>query len=158
MESSPPWCLPYITPSPKESHTTSLFPKVVLFFFFIILKISLVTIFVQFWAVSAGWFSWTGGVCGGERDGCFQIWLWKSYIEFIQNFMVAPQNQDYPLFICFLVTLTRTHIWYVAGLVHMNAIIEWKICQKYMTLKNCLKDWFTQILTKYTVINGNHPL
>ena len=158
MESSPPWCLPYITPPPPRNLT----------------PLRCLLRLCSFSSSSYSKFHWktflsnigqyrpvdsVGLVgCGGERDGCFQIWLWNSYIEFIHNFTVVSKNQDYPLSICFLVNLTRTNIWYVPGLVHMNAIIEWKICQKYMTLKNCLKDWFTQILTEYTVINGNHPL
>ena len=58
-----------------------------------------------------------GGVEGG---GCFKIWILRSYVEFIWTFLLAPQNQQDPLFIFYLINLTIIDIWYVMNIIDMR--------------------------------------
>ena len=89
----------------------------VIFIVFVVAVISSVALFIPDGLASAGHIGHIVRNKRGGGDGCFLIFLWQSYVEFLQKFLVALQNQVEPLSI-FFIKMIRLNIWYVTDLIH----------------------------------------
>ena len=87
MDSYFPCFLPFPL-LPIDSHASAAASRVVLFVSVVVL-ITYVALVIPFGMVLSSSIGCIDKTRRGGK-GCFRIWLWKSYVELLRTFMVAP--------------------------------------------------------------------